>query len=148
MVAVPQVLHHAHADTCFGARPPVTQPVRVMFSCRADDALLIPELAGWCRDGALARCSVLLTPAQPGATAPFPHVADTDVAAAFDGLDNAVCVHERLSLELLRAELFDMAKPLRVVVSGPEGFNAACKRMLKQIDEHNLGADAVTILSA
>ena len=40
------------------------------------------------------------------------------------------------------------AKPLRVVVSGPEGFNAACKRMLKQIDEHNLGADAVTILSA
>ena len=91
-------------------------------------------------------CTVLLTPSQ-ALTTPFPHVADTDVAAAFEGLDNAVCANARLSLELLRAELFYLQRPLRVVVSGPEGFNAACKSMLKQIDD-DLGAEAVTILSA
>lgn len=152
VVAVPQVLHHANAATCFGGRggPPITQPVSVIYSCRADDALLIDEMARLCRDGALARCTVLQTApaAHAGAAAPFPAVADTDVAAAFSELDNAVCVNARLSLELLRAELFYLAKPLRVVVSGPESFNAACTSMLKQIDEDGLGAEAVTVLSA
>ena len=142
-----QVLHHAHKATCFGGRsPPVTQPVSVIYSCRSDDALLVPELAGFCRDGALARCTLMVTASQPIA-APFPDVADVDVAAAFSELGNAICVNARLSVETLRAELSLLAKPLRVVVSGPEGFNAACKTMLKQIDD-DLGAEAVTVLSA
>ena len=147
VVAVPQVLHHANSATCFGVRPPVTQPVSVVYSCRTDDALLIPELAGWCRDGALARCTVLLTASQSAHEPPFPGVADADVNAAFGDLGNAVCVNARLSPEMLRAELSLLAKPLRVVVSGPESFNAACKSMLKQVDD-DLGAEAVTILSA
>ena len=146
VVAVPQVLHHTNSATCFGGRPPVTQPISVIFSCRTDDALLIPELAGLCREGSLARCTVLLTASQ-SITTPFPDTADVDVAAAFAELDNAVCVNARLSPEMLRAELSLLAKPLRVVVSGPESFNAACKSMLKQID-NDLGAEAVTILSA
>ena len=146
VVAVPQVLHHANAATCFGASPPIKQPVSVMYTCRSDDALLIPELADLCRQGSLARCTVLLTASQAGAT-PFPAVADTDVVAAFSGLDHAACVDARLSVELLRAELFYLDKPMRVVISGPESFNRACKTMLKQIDDA-LGAEAVTVLSA
>ena len=146
VVAVPQVLHHANATTCFGGRPPVTQPVSVMYSCRSDDALLIPELAGLCRQGSLSRCTVLVTPSQSAKT-PFPGVADTDVAAAFSEVDNAVCVDARLSPEILQAELARLQKPLRVVVSGPAGFNGACKSMLKQLDAE-LGPKAVTILSA
>ena len=48
---------------------------------------------------------------------------------------------------MLRAEVSSLAPPLRIVVSGPEGFNKVCKDLLKQIDE-NLGAEAVTVLSA
>ena len=146
VVAVPQVLHHANATTCFGGRPPVTQPVSVIYSCRSDDALLIPELAGLCREGSLRRCTVLVTASQSAKT-PFPGVADTDVAAAFSEVDNAVCVNARLSPEILRSELTRLQKPLRVVVSGPAGFNGACKSMLKQLDDE-LGPEAVTILSA
>ena len=40
-----------------------------------------------------------------------------------------------------------LERPLRVVVSGPEGFNGACKSMLQQLDG-DLGAEAVTVLSA
>ena len=147
VVAVPQVLHHANPATCFGGRPPINQPISVIYSCRTDDALLIPELASWCREGALTRCSVLLTAPQP-ARAPFPEAADVDVAAAFADVDNAEFhVNARLSPETLQAELSLLKPPLRVVVSGPESFNGACKSMLKRIDE-NLGAEAVTILSA
>lgn len=152
VVAVPQVLHHASAATCFGAsagrptRPPITQPVSVIYSCRTDDALLIPELAAFCQAGALARCTVLLT-ASTATTSPFPDVADADVGAAFSGLANAACISARLSPEILRAELDRLERPLRVVVSGPEGFNGACKSMLQQLDG-DLGAEAVTVLSA
>ena len=127
-----------------GRGPPITQPVGVIYTCRSDDALLISELAGWCRDGSLIRCTVLVTASQ-SVTTPFPAVADTDVEAAFSAVDTAVCVNARLCPEILRAELEHSQKPLRVVVSGPEGFNAACKTMLKQL---GLGAEAVTVLSA
>ena len=146
VVSVPQVLHPTRSTTCFGGRgQPITQPVSVVYSCRADDALLVPELASWCQEGSLACCSVLLTAAQAG-TAPFPDVADVDVAAAFAELENAACVNARLSPEILHAELSLLSKPLRVLVSGPESFNGACKAMLDQIDD--LGAEAVSILSA
>ena len=148
VVAVPQVLHHTKPATCFApARPPpICQPVSVVYSCRSDDVLLLPELAGWCKDRSLARCTVLTTTALDTA-APFPHMPDADVAAAFEGLDNARWAHARLSRELLQAELSKMEKPMRVVISGPEGFNAACTKMLKHIDQ-DLGTDAVTVLCA
>ena len=75
------------------------------------------------------------------------YVGDADAAAAFSQLTNAVCVNARLSSDLLRAELALLQKPLRIVISGPEGFNGACKSMLKQIDDE-LGAEAITVLSA
>ena len=146
VVAVPQVLHHTKSATCFGPRPPITQPIHVIYSCRSDDALLISELASKCQEGSLKRCTTLVTQSQSVKT-PFPDVADVDVFAAFADLDNAVCVNARLSAEMLRTEMSLMARPMRVVVSGPEGFNAACKSMLKEIDP-DLGAEALTILSA
>lgn len=144
VVAVPQVLHHANKATCFGVRPPVTQPVSVIYSCRSDDVLMIRELADWCRDGQLQRCTVLTTDAQPCAPV-FPEVADADVDAAFAGLGNAACAKARLSLAILQTELGKMQGPLRVVVSGPEGFNKAAKSMLEQSGVHK---EALTILSA
>ena len=90
---------------------------------------------------------MLLTASQT-TQAPFPDAADVDVEAAVADVDNAVCVKDaRVSTDLLRAQLYLMKKPLRIVVSGPEGFNAACKSMLKQVDG-DLSAEAVTILSA
>jgi ferredoxin-NADP reductase len=151
IVAIPQVLHHADRATCFGASiglpPPVKEPVSVIYSCRRDDALLIPELAGYCHDQSIERCLVLVTAAAQSSHPPaFSNVANTDVAAAFAGLDNAVCAQDtRLSEVLLRGELELLQKPLRVVVSGPEGFNAAAKQMLNSL---GVEPEAVTILSA
>ena len=82
-----------------------------------------------------------------GEAAGVTEAADADIAAAFSEVDNAVCVNARLSPEILQAELARLQKPLRVVVSGPAGFNGACKSMLKQLDAE-LGPEAVTILSA
>ena len=72
-------------------------------------------------------------------------MADVDVRAAFAGQDSAVCDSGRLSLELLRAELAPLPKPLRIVVSGPEGYNGAAKSMLQEL---GVEAEAITILSA
>ena len=88
---------------------------------------------------------MLVSEAQAAATAPFPHVADVDVRAAFAGHENAVCDTGRLSLELLRAELAPLPKPLRIVVSGPAGYNGAAKSMLQEL---GVEAEAITILSA
>ena len=119
----------------------------VVYSCRRDDALLISELAGWCRDSALRRCTVLATAPQ-SVEAPFPGVADTDIAAAFSDVDGASCIDDaRISPEIIRSELALLQKPFRIVVSGPGGFNGACKSILKQMDG-GLGEEAVTILSA
>ena len=107
----------------------------------------LSELVSLCREGSLARCTVLLTASQT-TKAPFPDAPDVNVEAAVAGVDNAVCLNDtRLSVDLLQAQLCMMRKPMRIVVSGPEGFNAACKSMLKQVDG-DLGADAVTVLSA
>ena len=83
---------------------PYTQ-VSVIYSCRSDDALLITELSAMCRERSLARCTVLLTAASQTAAVPFPHVADVDVAAAFSRLEDAQCLHARLSADLLQVTL-------------------------------------------
>lgn len=157
VVAAPQVLHHTDAATCFGRQPPLRRKVRVVYCCRSDDVLLLPELAGWCREKALESCVVFVTDAAPSAAEssppppppPFPDGPDTDVAAAFAGLDNAAVVAGRLSLERLSAELgcieSPVGKPRRVVVSGPAGFNKATKQML---DQCGVESEAVTILEA
>jgi hypothetical protein len=146
VVAVPQVLHHASPGTCFGPEPVIKHPVSVVYSCRSDDALLVPELAGWCRQRALRSCTVLVTPAQPACIAAFPAVPDVDVAAILAGLDNATCVSgARISAELLRSVLEPLPRPLRVVVSGPEGYNRHARGLLEGL---GVESAAITILSA
>ena len=34
-------------------KPALKASVSVMLSCRSDDALMIPEMANWCKDGVL-----------------------------------------------------------------------------------------------
>ena len=154
IVAVPQVLHHTDSSTCFrsGGTPPLKNArVRVVYCCRSDDALMIGELANWCRDEALKHCVVFLTESSPSPddSPPFPNAVGTDVTAAFAGLENASCTSGRLSIEVLQTELeaieSPVGKPRRIVVSGPAGFNKAAKQMLDQCD---VEAEAVTILEA
>ena len=146
VVAVPQIMHHASMETCFGVRPPVKGPVSVIYSCRRDDALLISEMANWCRDGFIQRCVVAITDPKPSA-AVFPYIKDVDVEASFgEKIPNASSIIKgRLSVNILQAELKKLKEPLRVVITGPEGFNGAVRSMLEQI---GVGLDAITILSA
>ena len=143
-------------------------PVDVVLSCREDDALLLPQLAGWCRESeeggagnervavnAVVRgvrsCTLLLTPAAAGgaAAAPFPTAPAGDAAEAeglLQGLPNARVVRARLSAPLVAESWAQMAQPCRVVVSGPGGFNTAARAMLA---EAGVDVEAhVTILSA
>ena len=146
VVAVPQIMHHASMETCFGGRPPVKGPVSVIYSCRRDDALLISEMANWCRDGFIQRCVVAITDPKPSA-AVFPYIKDVDVEASFgEKIPNASSIIKgRLSVNILQAEQKKLKEPLRVVITGPEGFNGAVRSMLEQI---GVGLDAITILSA
>ena len=145
VVVVPQIMHHASMETCFGGRPPIKVPVSVIYSCRRDDALLIPEMVNWCRDGFIQRCVVAITDPKPSAAA-FPYIKDVDVEAAFGDLTNASSIIKgHLSVNILQAELKKLKEPLRVVITGPESFNGAVRSMLEQI---GVGLDAITILSA
>lgn len=146
VVAVPQVLHHAHQATCFDLNktPPITSPVSVIYSCRRDDVLLASELATWCKEGMLQRCVVLTTETQ-ASNHPFPEAGGTNLTGIFSDLPNVVCVESRVSVDLLRDELAKLETPRRIVVSGPDTFNGAAKRMLEQL---GVEAEAITILSA
>ena len=58
---------------------------------------------------------------------------------------NAAVVRARLDGALLREAYARMPRPCRVVVSGPDGFNAACRSALLDLVDD---ADDVTILAA
>ena len=148
IVAVPQVLHHTQPANCFdlAKQPPIAQPVSVIYSCRNDDALMIPELISWCQASIVTRCTVLLTEPKAGAGAfPNMHTDKCNVVESFSGVSNALCVEARLSSDLLHDALARMQTPLRVVVSGPDSFNGMAKSMLNDL---GVEADAITILSA
>lgn len=162
VVALPQLLAHRDPTRQLGISTPrhaqLKLPIDLLYSCRQDDVLMIPQLAQWCRDGGEAsgeargvrNCTLLLTP--PAATTaepPFPTVQTGDVAEAEDllqGLANVELLRARLSPSVVTEALARMPKPCRIVVSGPGGFNSAARSMLAElmvdVDEQ------VTILSA
>jgi len=143
IVVAEQVLHHTETGKCFGASPALTSPIRLIQSCRSDDVLLTAELLGWCNKGKLESWSLLLTEAQAGMT-PFPDAKGSDLTP-LTSCPHVAVFHCRLSRELIQKELGLCPKPCRVVVSGPAGFNAACKSMLQDV---GCETGAVTILSA
>jgi ferredoxin-NADP reductase len=148
VVTAAQVLHHTNAATCFGNTPPLRAPVSVVYCCRSDDTLMIPNLVSWCKDKQLKQCVVFCTESL-ACSPPFPDVVDTDVAASFAELGNASCLCGRLSIELLQIQLDSIESPVgkarRIVVSGPAGFNKVAKQML---DQCGVEAEAITILEA
>ena len=80
---------------------------------------------------------------------PFPSVADgtgdaAHAEAALGPLPNATVVNERLSGALVAEAVARLARPCRVLVSGPGGFNAAATAMLADLVEEN----EITVLSA
>jgi len=157
IVVAPQVLQHQDPIQNVGISTPVSNhmlmPVNLIYSCRKDDVCMVEDLIAWCSSGldtsgarkkGLTRCILLLTEPQAGAVAPFPDAADAAIGE-FEGLGNTRVLQARLSAEVLVEELSMMQSPCRIVVSGPEAFNAAARSMLLSSGVEN---DAVTILEA
>lgn len=135
IVSAAQVLHHTDKKTCFGKVPKLSSPIRLIYCCRSDDVLMIPDIVEWCRKHKLEHCHVVMSgPNQ--SSMPFPEGACSNVDEAFKSVDNANFTRGRVSLQLLRKELscldHSLEQPRRIVVSGPEGFNQAVRQMLKE----------------
>jgi len=159
IVTVPQVLQHSDPAACFStcgatsARPPLTSPVSLVYACRCDDMLLVEELATWCSSSSgfprLQRCVIAVSPSSEEAPVYMDSRSSvTENLAKLAAVPNMSVVNSHVTQEMLLREL----KPLqsadffcRVVVSGPEAFNAAVKEMLVNI---GVGAETVTVLSA
>jgi NAD(P)H-flavin reductase len=144
IVLVPQVLHHADPSTCFGSSPAIVSPIRLVYSCRKDDVLLASDLTGWCQHGKLQNLTLVLTEAKAEIPVPFPDVEDADLRT-LASLTNATVLNSRLSKEMIEFELKSCSSPCRVVVSGPDSFNAAAREMLLQ---SGVTLEAITILTA
>ena len=150
-VALPQILAHRDPMTKLSISTPkrdqLKVPVDVVLSCREDDPLLVEDVAAWCAEegdaAGLRNATVLVTPegAGPPQFAAAAKAADAVLAAS----PNAAVVRARLDGALLREAYARMPRPCRVVVSGPDGFNAACRSALLDLVDD---ADDVTILAA
>jgi hypothetical protein len=153
VVALPQILQHREPTRQLGISTPrrdqLRVPVDAVVSFREDDALLVPQLAQWCRDGGdergVRQCTVLLTSAN-ACEPPFPDAPTCDDAeSALHGLANARVLRTRLSSTIVSEAYARMPRPCRVVVSGPGAFNTVASRMLAEIVDDE---ESVTVLSA
>ena len=159
VVALPQVLAHRDPPRQLAISTPrrdqLHVPIDLVFSCREDDVLLLPQIAQWCREGDGARglrtCTLLLTPPVCVDALPFPDTLAGDAAEAeslLHNLANARVLRARLSADVLAESLGRMPQPCRVVVSGPGEFNTACRTMLEELMAAQQVEEQVTILSA
>ena len=142
IVALPQLLAHRDPMKLLGISTPrrdqLHVPIDLVYSCREDDVLMLPQLAQWCRDGGggdasgVRRCTLLLTPAnaQPGCWR-----RGGGMAAEAEEPSNRYNVRpcSQLSAEV-DGDTGRMPQPCRVVVSGPGPFNLAAKRMLAELN--------------
>merc|ERR1712061_397004 len=64
IVTAAQILQHRDPIK-EGVAPAVTVPVGLIYSCRQDDVLMATDLVAWSK-GRLDRCTLLMTPLQPG----------------------------------------------------------------------------------
>ncbi|GMH75566.1 hypothetical protein TrST_g7627 [Triparma strigata] len=166
IVAMPQVLHHRDPYGKIGISVPKRHqlhvPVDMVFSCRADDVLMLDEITERCKEASeyannepkppqinkgLRNCTLLLTDAKASAeNSPFPNVTcSANDLNDLKSLPNAEVLESRLSLEIVRGALAKMPEPCRVVVSGPSAFNQAARNMLL---EERVSDEAITILEA
>ncbi|KAH8092331.1 hypothetical protein JL720_5300 [Aureococcus anophagefferens] len=121
-------------------------PVDVVLSCREDDPLLVEDVAAWCaEEGDAAGLRRATVGDARGAGPPQFNAAAKAADAVLAASPNAAVVRARLDGALLREAYARMPRPCRVVVSGPDGFNAACRSALLDLVDD---ADDVTILAA
>jgi len=167
VVALPQILAHRDPLGKLGiatrAGDQMRVPIDVVYSCRRDDALMLPEIKQWCNEfsqpGASSACGIrncmlLVTDSRrddPAAQIPpFPSVLPEEsvdqLLTEFQSLPNCQLLQgERLQAHKLAAMVAGMPQPCRFVVSGPDAFNAAVVEMLLDLQVEK---GAVTILDA
>jgi len=170
IVALPQVLAHRDGYGKLGISTFPSQqiriPIEVIFCCRRDDILMLPEITQWCKESAhdhepkrgappfrgVRHCTLALTePEGKASEAPFPFEDSTfkDESASglqsFEALHNTHLVHGRISLEMIKQNVSRMEAKCRIVVSGPVGFNTSVREMLLRCDVVD---DQMTILTA
>jgi len=159
VVALPQVL--AHRDPSHklristARRDQLKVPIDLVLSFREDDALLVEDVATFCREAAddaqggaatgVRNLELLLTPAAADGRPPYPEAAAPDAFAALNASQNATITRARLDAPRLAEAYARMPQPCRVVVSGPDAFNRAARAALIGLVEEE---DDLTLLSA
>jgi len=155
VVALPQILQHRDPMRQLAISTPKRDqlhvPIDLVFSCREDDVLLIPQISQLCREGGQAsgvrNCTLLLT-RENASDLPYPDARLGDAAevmGALQGVANARVLRSRVCADVLREALARMPEPCRVVVSGPGEFNSAVRDMLGELVDVER---CVTVLSA
>eukprot|EP00929_Paragymnodinium_shiwhaense_P040963 TRINITY_DN21305_c0_g1_i3.p1 TRINITY_DN21305_c0_g1~~TRINITY_DN21305_c0_g1_i3.p1 ORF type:complete len:388 (+),score=56.30 TRINITY_DN21305_c0_g1_i3:569-1732(+) len=141
-----QVLQYTHQATrrAQGLDPIIKYPVSLMYSCRADDILMSSEILEWCKQADVLRCTITVTEVNDEASPPFPNVKSINLQTLQEE-PKFVLKESRVTAALLQENLSILPGPCRVLVSGPEAFNAAVRGMLQELD---VQPEAVTILSA
>ena len=111
IVALPQLLAHRDPMKLLGISTPrrdqLHVPIDLVYSCREDDVLMLPQLAQWCRDGGggdasgVRRCTLLLTPAnaQPGCFGDAAGGTAAEAEELLQSLPNVRIVRSQLSAE-------------------------------------------------
>lgn len=165
IVALPQILAHRNPYQMLGiATPKYKQlgvPIDLVFSCREDDILLLPQIKGYCEEGmesssnyrGLRSCTILISKAKQVSNEEVPFgkggtVAETGTTTLSDlkSLANVTLMHgTRLSKSIVSNAIDKMTQPCRVVVSGPDQYNKAAREYLGGC---GFDMDCVTILSA
>ena len=160
VVVLPQVLAHRDPINKLGISTPgkdqLKVPIDVIYSCREDDVLLLPQIAKWCHEygetentesKGIRHFTLLLTRANSD-TKPYPSTQrgnGEEAALQLQELCNTHILHERLNTNLVVSALQCCAQPCRVLVSGPASYNEATRSMLTGLVEVD---EQVTVLSA
>jgi len=153
VVTLPQILYHRDPLYKLGISTPKRKqlriPIDLILSCREDDVLMISQIAEWCRAGeakGIRNCTLLLTSANAGSPI-YPDVTCGDqeeVEKSLLDIANIQILKSRMNSEIVSEAAERMIKPCRVIVSGPEGFNAASRELLKNHFEE----EEIVVLSA
>ena len=164
VVLLPQIMCHRDPYKKLGIATPRKKqlhiPIDLIYSCRADDILLLPEIKQFCQQSqiegetkGIRNCTLLITgtgqaDGSGGVSRPFENFssqAEVNAIKVMQDLPNARVLQGRLTSSIVETSVNQMSQPSRVIVSGPSGFNVATRGMLI---EANVNEKKITILEA
>jgi len=162
IVALPQIMAHREPHRLLGISLPrykqMACHIDLIFSCREDDILMLPEIKQYCIEGmrphpkytGLRNCTLLLTKEkkQEESLPPFNDVFKGNIdydAILNDAPANVKTMCSRLDKNLVEEAVGRLDYPYRIIVSGPDSYNNAARELL---EECNVESKHVTILSA